>query len=375
MQTRIFFLIGFLLLTVNTFSQDQNFHIYLCFGQSNMEGQGKIEAQDRIVDSRFQVMEAVNCSNLGRTMGSWYTAVPPLTRCNTGLSPADYFGRTLVDSLPSNIKVGIVNVSVAGCDIKLYDKYNYQSYVETAPSWMKGYINEYGGNPYGRLVDIARLAQQDGVIKGILLHQGETNTGDNTWPSKVKGVYDNLLIDLELEPDSVPLLAGEVVHADQGGICASMNQIIGKLPQTISNSYVISSSGCTDTTDNLHFNSAGYRELGKRYAVKMLSILADTLAVGVSSTEAIFSGYILDQNYPNPFNPATTISFNIPAQSFVSLKVFDAFGREVSVLLSEQLPAGTYTRQWNAAGFSSGVYFYRLQAGSFMETRKLTLLR
>jgi hypothetical protein len=369
----IFFLLGFLLLTTNAYSQDPDFYIFLCFGQSNMEGQGIIEAQDKIVDSRFQVMEAVDCSNLGRTKGSWYTAVPPLCRCYTGLSPSDYFGRTMVENLPSHIRVGVVNVSVAGCKIELFDKDNYQAYVATAPSWMIGIINEYGGNPYARLVEIAQLAQKDGVIKGILLHQGESNTGDNQWPSKVKGVYDNLINDLELNPDSVSLLVGEVVNADQGGVCASVNSIIAKLPQTIPNSYVISSSGCTDTTDNLHFNAAGYRELGIRYAMKMLSLLGME-PQGINSIETIDS-YGLGQNYPNPFNPATTISFSVPNQSFVSLKLFDALGREVSILLSEMLSAGKYKRQWDAAGLSSGVYYYRLNAGSFTDTKKLVLLR
>ena len=96
----------------------------------------------------------------------------------------------------------------------------------------------------------------------------------------------------------------------------------------------------------------------------------------VQGTESFWiDGYLLGQNYPNPFNPATTISFSVPTQSFVSLKVFDALGREVSILLSEQLSAGTYSRQWDAAGLASGVYFYRLQAGSFSETKKLILLR
>jgi hypothetical protein len=91
----------------------------------------------------------------------------------------------------------------------------------------------------------------------------------------------------------------------------------------------------------------------------------------------------LAQNYPNPFNPTTTISFGLPSNSFVVLKVFDALGREVSVLVSEELAAGSYTRQWNAAGLASGVYFYRLlarpisrgKAGSLTQTRKLILLR
>jgi photosystem II stability/assembly factor-like uncharacterized protein len=87
------------------------------------------------------------------------------------------------------------------------------------------------------------------------------------------------------------------------------------------------------------------------------------------------STFALKQNYPNPFNPATTICFSLPSRSFVSLKVFDALGREVSILLADELPAGTYTQQWNAAKMSSGIYFYRLQAGSFTETKKLVLLR
>jgi len=123
------------------------------------------------------------------------------------------------------------------------------------------------------LVEMAKIAQKDGVIKGILLHQGESNTNDTLWTKKVKVVYDNLLKDLNLKAESTPLLAGEVVHADQNGICASMNKIIATLPQTIPNSYVISSSGCPDAADNLHFTAEGYRMFGKRYASKMLEVM------------------------------------------------------------------------------------------------------
>jgi hypothetical protein len=79
----------------------------------------------------------------------------------------------------------------------------------------------------------------------------------------------------------------------------------------------------------------------------------------------------LEQNYPNPFNPTTTVTFSLPFSAFVSLKVFDALGREVSVLLADELTAGTHERQWNASALPSGVYFYRLQAGTFSETKKL----
>ncbi len=377
MKANFFVLLGLLFIATNVFPQDENFYIFLCFGQSNMEGQGTIETQDKTVDARFQVMEAVNCSGLRRTMGKWYTATPPLCRCYTGLSPADYFGRTLVDSLPSNIKIGVINVSVAGCKIELFDKDNYQTYAASVEQWMKNIITEYGGNPYGRLVEIAKLAQKDGIIKGILLHQGESNTGDNQWPSKVKKIYNNLMTDLELDPAKVPLLAGEVVNADQGGICASVNSIIAKLPQTVPNSYVISSKGCTDATDNLHFNSAGYRELGKRYAVKMLSLLKDQ-NTDVDETESILKdSYELNQNYPNPFNPTTVISYQLPKSEYVSLKIYDVLGTEIATLVNEFKQAGNYSVEFRAKSdeISSGIYFYRLAAGSFSESRKMILIK
>ncbi|MGE5846990.1 MAG: sialate O-acetylesterase [Ignavibacteria bacterium] len=368
-------LIVLLLLNTRAFSQDQNFYIFLCFGQSNMEGQGAIQVQDKTVDSRFQVLQALECSNLGRSKATWYTAVPPLCQCWSGLSPADYFGRTMVENLPDSIKVGVINVAVGGCDIRLFDKNIYQDYDSTyTDSWFTNKVKDYEWNPYQYLIDFAQLAQQDGVIKGILLHQGETNTGDAQWPSYVKKIYTDILTDLSLGADSVPLLAGEVLSAE-GNCCSAMNTIINRLPDTIPTAYVISSSGCAGQ-DNAHFNSEGYRILGRRYGMKMLSLLGiePDSSLGVNSIEEI-NGYVLGQNYPNPFNPATKITFTLPEKSFVTLNVYDALGREASNLVNGEMFPGTYTRQWNAAGLSSGIYFYRLEAGSFIETKKLVLLR
>jgi hypothetical protein len=277
-KMKFFLFFGLFLLSINGFAKDPNFYVFLCFGQSNMEGNARIQAQDTIVDSRFQVLEATDCANLGRTKGNWYPAVPPLCRCKTGLTPADYFGRTLVANLPEKVKIGIINVAIGGCKIELFDKDNYQSYLATAPQWMLNMVKDYDGNPYGRLVEMARLAQKDGVIKGILIHQGESNTNDSLWTKKVKLVYDNLMKDLKLKPKKVPLLAGELVSADQGGACASMNAIIGTLPKVIPNSYVISSNGCPAAKDHLHFLAEGYRTLGKRYAIQMLSLLGYPVA-------------------------------------------------------------------------------------------------
>ena len=260
--------------SVDSLSQNKNFLIFLCFGQSNMEGFPGVEAQDKVPPSeRFRVLAAVDYPNPARKKGEWYNAVPPLCRASTGLCPADYFGRTLVSNLPPKFKVGIINVAVAGCKIELFEKDSYQSYAATAPGWMANIIKTYDGNPYAYLVEMGKLAQKDGVIKGILLHQGESNTNDKEWPNKVKGIYDNLISDLNLKAKDVPLLAGELVNADQHGACASMNAIIDNLPKTIPTSYVISSKGCPGRPDHLHFTPAGYRELGNRYGEKMLSIL------------------------------------------------------------------------------------------------------
>jgi hypothetical protein len=179
----------------------------------------------------------------------------------------------MVEHLPDSIRVGVINVAIGGCDIRLFDKDLYPDYDSTyTEEWFQKKVEDYSGNPYEHLIGLAKQAQKDGVIKGILLHQGETNTGDESWPEYVKTIYHNMLTDLSLVADSIPLIAGEVVHADQNGICASMNEIINRLPETIPGAHVVSSSGCTVREDNVHFDSAGVRELGKRYAIKMLAL-------------------------------------------------------------------------------------------------------
>ncbi|MCU4165778.1 family 43 glycosylhydrolase [Carboxylicivirga caseinilyticus] len=258
----------------DTISVAKKMYVFLSFGQSNMEGNARFEPQDTVgVDERFKVMAAVDCPDLNRVKGLWYKAVPPLCRCYTGLTPVDYFGRKMLEYVPDNVEIGVVNVSVGGCKIELFDMDNYQSYVESSPDWLKNMVKEYDDNPYKRLVEMARLAQKDGVIKGILLHQGESNTGDTLWTKKVKVVYDQLMADLDLNPAEVPLIAGEVVSAEEGGKCASMNPIIATLPEVIANAHVVSSAGCPAVADQLHFSAEGYRILGKRYADVMISLM------------------------------------------------------------------------------------------------------
>ena len=245
---------------------DPNFYIFLCFGQSNMEGAARPEAQDLVSPGpRFRLMPAVDFPEKGRKMGEWCEATPPLCRPNTGLTPADWFGRTLVASLPENIKIGVIHVAIGGIDIKGFLPDSIKNYVKTAPTWMKGMLEAYNNNPYERLVTLAKKAQQDGVIKGILMHQGETNTGDPKWAGMVKQVYDNLCGDLQLKPEDVPLYAGNIVQADGKGVCIGCKKQIDELPLTLHTSQVISSDDCSNGPDRLHFDAAGYRELGCRY--------------------------------------------------------------------------------------------------------------
>ncbi len=274
MKRALFILATLLLLTETAFSQDPNFHIFLCFGQSNMDGSAPAEEQDKASPGeRFQMLAALDFPDLDRKQGQWYPAAAPLCRPSSGIGPTDYFGRTLVEKLPPNVRVGVVVVAVPGCDIGLFDKDAYEPFAAKAPEWMADMIRQYGGNPYARLVETAKVAQKAGVIKGILLHQGETNTGQADWPVKVKIVYDNLLTDLSLKAEDVQLIAGEVVGADQDGGCAAMNPIIATLPATIPTAHVVSSKGCEAQADRIHFTAAGYRELGKRYAEAMLPLL------------------------------------------------------------------------------------------------------
>ena len=251
---------------------DPNFYIFLCFGQSNMEGAAKPEAQDlKSPGPRFLWMPAVDYPATdklpARKMGEWYEAIPPLCRPNTGLTPADWFGRTMVESLPKNIKIGVIHVAIGGIDIKGFLTDSIDNYVKTkAPGWMKGMLEAYDNNPYKRLVTLAKKAQKDGVIKGVLMHQGETNTGDPKWAGMVKQVYDNLCSDLNLKPEEVNLYAGNIVQAGGQGVCIGCKKQIDELPNTLHTAQVISSDDCTNGPDRLHFDAAGYRELGCRYA-------------------------------------------------------------------------------------------------------------
>jgi len=253
---------------------DPKFHIYLCFGQSNMEAGARPEEQDKgELDPRFQMLAAADMPRFNRTKGNWYLATPPINRQENNMGPVDWFGRNMVANVPKDVRIGVINVSVAGAGIELWDKDNWEKYLNTREQWMKNMVKQYDGSPYQRLVDMGKIAQKDGVIKGILLHQGESNSTDKDWPMKVKAIYDNLMKDLNLNPKDVPLLAGELKSKEEHGVCFAFNtNILVHLPEVLPNSYIISSKGVKGSPDQFHFNTEGMREIGKRYAIQMLKL-------------------------------------------------------------------------------------------------------
>jgi len=96
---------------------------------------------------------------------------------------------------------------------------------------------------------------------------------------------------------------------------------------------------------------------------------------GVEKLTDGIKAYSLSNNYPNPFNPSTTISYSVPEMEFITLKVFDVLGNEIETIANEEKPAGSYEIEFNADGLTSGIYFYRLQAGNFVETKKMILIK
>ena len=179
-------------------------------------------------------------------------------------------------------------------------------------------------------------------------------------------------------------LLGEANIDDVGRVFLNGNPIS---PSIMSNDPLLITEGTSSpfTTSNAAFFKTGTNELlfsdaniggGPSGAAFYAIITFSPVPLDVLKQDRkIPSQYALYQNYPNPFNPSTVIAFSLPSKSFVSLKVFDILGKEIATIVSEELSAGNYSRQWNAAMMSSGIYFYRLQAGTFTETKKLILLR
>ena len=255
---------------------DPNFYIYICFGQSNMEGNAQWEAQDEgNVDERFQMLATCDFDNPKRTMGNWYKAECPIVNPIGKLGPSDYFGRTMVEQLPDK-KIGVIAVAMGGSPIEMFDKDLYeQKYKENYNEWWAQIArNYYGENPYGRIIEMAKKAQEVGVIKGILLHQGESNNGQEDWPQKVRKIYRDMLKDLNLRASDVHIFVGETEYEEMGGGCSWHNHVVAKIPEVIPTGHVVSAKDIPGNgVDPWHFSAEGYRIFGKRYAEVVLDVM------------------------------------------------------------------------------------------------------
>lgn len=362
------------MLAINAFSQDPNFYIFLAFGQSNMEGfPNQQQHQDSVnLPARFQLLPALTWPDNSRKQGTWTAAMPPLCRNTTGLCPCDYFGRTLCDSLQATIKIGIINVSVAGTKIELFDKDKYQSYLATctgSSAYIQTDANLYGGSPYARLVAMGQAAQKDGVIKGILMHQGESGamSGDN-WASEVKKIYSDLIKDLSLDSNKTPFLAGDLTNDNSN---SSVVWSLVNPTRVIKNAYVISSKGDSVNSTGIHFSAAGYRALGRSYADSMLVAFRK---LGTGPTGVADKGTTVGHALGNGIELKTassSVSFEISQRAFVTLKAYTLGGREIAELASAEYSAGKHTIEFGRKAIAMGVFILKMKAGPFSATRTI----
>ncbi|MDO5575881.1 MAG: sialate O-acetylesterase [Fibrobacter sp.] len=243
----------------------ENFKVFLCFGQSNMSGGSGVmpSSEDGKTHDRVMTLAFNDCQQNGWQKDKWYNAKDPL-HCGDGINaigPAYSFGKALADSLPGDT-IGLVPCGQWGVSIAYFMKGGF--YNDSKP----GYPG--GTNVYDWMLKRCKTALERGVFSGIILLQGESNSGQQDWADNVKKIYDDLKTDLAIKSD-IPIVVGELLHS---GCCGGHNSIIAKIPEKFPEGlgYVASAEGLSGggTQPQYHFNAEGYREMGKRFAVEML---------------------------------------------------------------------------------------------------------
>ncbi len=274
--------------------QKENFYIYIVFGQSNAEGfAARPLDEDKVPNPNLKNLIAYdNYENEDATgindshLGEWESVSEPncrkSKRYQTAFGWVKSFGEEMLAKNPGK-KFGFVHVAVASAGIRLFDKDQYAAFMDgtqTNPApdanARKKAQYAYAGNPYQRIIDMAKIAQQYGTIKGILMHQGEADGWKAFWPSEVKKIYKDMLKDLSLNAADVPLIFGEPTAGN--GAIANQDAIVTEgNAYYIPNCYKVKALDLPYISDNkLHFTREGYIELGKRYAEKATERLVAT---------------------------------------------------------------------------------------------------
>lgn len=266
---------------------EPEFHIYLALGQSNMQGAAHLPDQP-ISHPRVMVLQGQNCSEHTVRYGEWRNHFQPMIRCREGdrpkpdgssapigLSPADSFAVAMAEAAGPNVTIGIVGAAYGGSTI--------EAHLPDCGSFCKPPYGDVNGAPvvngttplYAWIKDLATKAQKRGTIKGIIFHQGESNSGQQAWLTGVQTYITSLRNDLGLNAADVPFIAGELPRT---GCCASHNSLVQQIPDYVENGHWVSSGPMPDGTvlgdrgDSLHWSTFSAIEMGKRYAQKMLEV-------------------------------------------------------------------------------------------------------
>jgi|GEM_PF-6185692 len=247
-----------------------DFKVFLCFGQSNMSGGAGCNPDQKSKEThpRIKVLPFDNCNNPQRTKDVWADASEPM-HCGDNMNmmgPSYAFAQTLIDSLPATDTIGLIPCGIWGSSIEIFMKGKTNN--------SSSYFSGWGNNVRDKMIAKCKEAQKRGVFTGIILHQGESNSGQQDWPDKVKSIYEDIKAELNL-PNDVPLIAGELLHS---GCCPGHNTQVRKIPEVLPLGGVASAEGLSGggTYPQYHFNPAGYRKMGERFASEMFKFLKET---------------------------------------------------------------------------------------------------
>jgi hypothetical protein len=277
-------------------SGEPEVHVYLAVGQSNMQGAAHVQGEVPFHE-RVQVMQSETCpSGDGNPTpyGEVRDMFVPIVMCKEGtrplpnggpetpigLGPADSFAVAMAEASGPNVTILIVGAAHGDTSI---DQHLPSCTSSCLPSWANNTINGapvINGQvtPFTWVVDLAKKAQELGVIKGIIFHQGENDAGQTSWPGRVNQYVTALRTELGLTAADVPFIAGELPRT--GGSAGSHNPLVAEIPTVVENGHFVSSGPMNDGTvlgdrgDGIHWSTASVIEMGKRYAAKMLEVQA-----------------------------------------------------------------------------------------------------